>query len=1728
MILSPTALTIPAWSSPLTIFGLATDAGGGRVAAVELSLDSGGTWHRVTGTDSWAADWTPGAPGLVTIQSRAIDDGARVETPATGVTLTVTGNSVKASLWPQDSSPAAPDLADPTPVELGVRFKSDFPGWITALRFYKSAADIGVHLGHLWSNNGTLLASVTFSNETASGWQEMQLPTPIAVTAGTYYVASYHTASGHHPGDVLYFAPAGVDRGPLHAPKDTPAATNGLFVYGAATAFPGGSAQSANYWVDVVYAYSLAPDTTLPYIVSTSPVAFGASNISPFTSVEVEFGEAMNFATIGSSNFFLKDAQNNSIAATITYDPATKVARLQPTGTLAINATYTVTVKGGVAGVADLAGNRLKSDFVWSFVTDSWTIWPPEATPTLIDTNDPNPVELGVRFKSDVAGYVTGLKFYKSAADVGPHVGSLWSVSGTLLASATFTNETAAGWQDVSLSAPVAIVAGGTYVASYHSNSHHAGDVLYFANSGVDRGPVHALKDTAAAPNGLYAYGPTQFPANSAQSANYWADVKVNTSNQAAAPVFLPPPGSYPTGRTVTMASTTPGAQIYYTTNGAAPTASSTKYSVPVFVGTTTTLKAIAIAPNWATSPVSTGTYTIQSIQTALPTFSPDGGTYSSAQTVTLASATTGARIYYTTNGSSPTATSTSYSAPFAIASNVTIKAIAIAGGSTSGVSSASYTFQAATPTFSLPAGTYPSSRSITLSDVSPGAQIYYTTNGSPPTTASTQYTAPITVGTTTTINAMAAVNGWSNSSVASATYTIQLPQRPSAPGSLAATAITSTQINLGWADLATNETGYKIERKTAANGTYSQIALVAADVSSYSDATVNAGTSYYYQVRATNTSGDSPYSNEANATTPLAGALPPPWIQSDIGSTGQAGSGSYSGAVFTVKGSGDDIWNAADAFHYVYQSLTGNGEIIARVASIQNTDAWAKAGVMIRETTGANARNVLMAVTPGNGLSFQRRLTAGGASTYSAGPVVTAPYWVRLVRNGNVFTGYSSSNGSTWTQVGSDTIAMGADVQIGLAVTAHNNTALCTAVIDSVSLITSIGAPSSLAASATSGSQVNLSWVDNATNETGFKIERKTGASGTYAQIATVGANVTSYSDLSLNAGATYFYRLRAANATADSAYSNEASATTPVSPPATPTGFAASAISTSQISLAWADVATETAYKIERKVGAGGTYLQIGTTSANIASYGDIGLAVNTTYYYRLRASNASGDSAYSTEVSATTLNAAPAAPTSLAASALSTTQVNLSWTDNSSNETGFRIERSIGTTFVEITSVGVGVTSFADTGLLPGTNYLYRVRATNALGDSAYSNQTNATTLVPPPAQPTGLAATSISSSQINLTWTDVATETGFKVERKTGAGGTFAQIGTVGPSVTTFSNTGLASGTTFFYRIKATNSGGDSAYSAETSATTLNSAPPTPTGFAAVAVSASQINLSWTDGPSETGYKVERKIGAGGTYAQIATTGADTTTYSNSGLAAGTTYVYRIRASNAAGDSSYSAEASATASVPTFRAAASKGATSGTLSLTINRPAGTVQGDVMVASIAIRPSTASITPAAGWNLVQRVDNPNPNANSLAVYYKVAGASEAATYKWSFSTSTGAAGGIASFSGLDSANPVDVQAGQPTGAALSHAAPGVTTRYPADLIITSYGFSSSASFAPPSGMSEAFDVASDAAGSGGETVAMDYKILATVGATGALSATAANDADVGNTFTLALRAK
>ena len=262
-------------------------------------------------------------------------------------------------------------------------------------------------------------------------------------------------------------------------------------------------------------------------------------------------------------------------------------------------------------------------------------------------------------------------------------------------------------------------------------------------------------------------------------------------------------------------------------------------------------------------------------------------------------------------------------------------------------------------------------------------------------------------------------------------------------------------------------------------------------------------------------------------------------------------------------------------------------------------------------------------------------------------------------------------------------------------------------------------------------------------------------------------------------------------------------------------------------------------------------------------------------------------------------------------------------MAWGDVS-GESGYLVQRSLNGTsgWVQVGSTGQDMTSFSDTGLAASTTYFYRVVATSGAGDSAPSAVVSATTQAPPPPRaPTGVTATAMSSSQVDVSWEDVAGESGYAVQRSANGSGGWAQVGSTGQDVTSFSDIGLAASTTYFYRVVATSGAGDSAPSAVVSATTQAPPPPaTPTGVTATAMSSSQVDVSWEDVAGESGYAVQRSANGTGGWAQVGSTGQDVTSFSDIGLAASTTYFYRMIATSDNGDSALSAVVSATTFAP----------------------------------------------------------------------------------------------------------------------------------------------------------------------------------------------------------------
>src|SRR5262245_45988505 len=281
--------------------------------------------------------------------------------------------------------PDNPMANDQSSVELGLKFRSDKDGLIAGVRFYKGgAANGGQHLGRLWTIDGTPLGSVTFANETDSGWQQALFQTPIPITANTTYVVSYFAPQGNYAADNNYFASSGVDNAPLHALSAAAAGGNGVFLRSSTGGFPTDSSMATNYWVDVAFIDS---GTFAPQIVSVTP-APNEFNVLNTVAPTATFSEPLDPASVKESTVMLRDMANNPVPVITSYDASAFKITITPAQPLQPVQVYTVTIKGGASAphITDATGTPLAYDYTWSFVVTRFL----PALPILVITTTGN------------------------------------------------------------------------------------------------------------------------------------------------------------------------------------------------------------------------------------------------------------------------------------------------------------------------------------------------------------------------------------------------------------------------------------------------------------------------------------------------------------------------------------------------------------------------------------------------------------------------------------------------------------------------------------------------------------------------------------------------------------------------------------------------------------------------------------------------------------------------------------------------------------------------------------------------------------------------------------------------------------------------------------------------------------------------------------------------------------------------------------------------------------------------------------------------------------------------------------------------------------------------------------------------------------------------------------------------------------------------------------------
>lgn len=410
------------------------------------------------------------------------------------------------SLFDDGTTPTLLEDVDTAAVTLGVRFRPTVAGTVSAIRFYKGPRNTGTHTGTLWRADGTSLATGTFTGESTAGWQTLVLSSPVPVTAGTEYVASYRAPGGRYSATPNAFASADLSRGPLQV-----GSAAGAYTYGSG--FPG-SNSSTSYLVDVV----LERQEPALTVVAQDP-APGAVGIAPTAAVGITFSAPLG---TGHQVALTRAADGAAIAGTTTRSTDGTSLRFVPAQPLPADTEVRVTV----SGLRTTSGATLANQ-TWTFRTRADGAIAEQTlfgalVPQTTAVDESAPVEVGVAFRATRAGRVTALRFFKGPGNDGVHVASLWNAAGQRLARVTVAGETATGWQTASLSTPVALVAGQEYVVSYLAPQGH-----YAATPGFFTQP-HASGDlvTSTGPNGRYLYGAAGgLPVYSWGSTNYFVDV---------------------------------------------------------------------------------------------------------------------------------------------------------------------------------------------------------------------------------------------------------------------------------------------------------------------------------------------------------------------------------------------------------------------------------------------------------------------------------------------------------------------------------------------------------------------------------------------------------------------------------------------------------------------------------------------------------------------------------------------------------------------------------------------------------------------------------------------------------------------------------------------------------------------------------------------------------------------------------------------------------------------------------------------------------------------------------------------------------------------------------------------------------------------------------------------------------------------------------------------------
>lgn len=592
-----------------------------------------------------------------------------------------------------------------------------------------------------------------------------------------------------------------------------------------------------------------------------------------------------------------------------------------------------------------------------------------------------------------------------------------------------------------------------------------------------------------------------------------------------------------------------------------------------------------------------------------------------------------------------------------------------------------------------------------------------------PATAAAYSDTVTVNVGSTFTYRVRAYESAYNCSSAVEASIPATLP---SVPGSLRANVVSSTEITLNWTDNSNNESGFCIERMTD-TGVFTLIFdSEAPNISTYTDTDVSAGHTYIYRIRSYNALGNSSYSNEV--TINAWDSISPATLTVTPVSTGRldlvwsySGTASYSTIVERKTGT-DGTWSviyttAQGTLKYSDTGLSPNTRYFYRVRKSLGTGA---SGISYPNNEIGTGAYTFLGTLSLSGSAASGNTIYLSWSGNSAGADVVIE---RKMSNGS-FSALSTVSSSTTGWYDNTGLVPGASYTYRIKARSSTNESVYSNELTVQNFY--LNAPSGLGVSVSANTAIGLHWTDNSTDETGFEIWRYTYGSGTYTLYATVDKNTTTYTDISIQTGVQYYYMVRAyiASDSLYSPYSNTASIGAGLINP--PANLYYTYISSSQVRLQWTDTSdNESGFKLEWKIGQNGAWNVFTWLSPNVTSYAVSNLNTFTKYYFRVRAYSYTGNAdSLSDEIMVST--AIPAAPSEVAAIALSSSRVKITWKDNSDSEEGFKILRKPANAYYYTTlaEVGKNITTYSDSNLSAGMKYYYKVVSYNATGSSESS--------------------------------------------------------------------------------------------------------------------------------------------------------------------------------------------------------------------------------------------------------------------------------------------------------------------------------------------------------------------------------------------------------------------